>query len=543
MDVVAKVICSFLYLLYFIFVFIISFEIPHNNREILHKGGPNSPLPRTSSSKSLERKDKNSYRKLLSSKRQLFLQIQNLENILGRVTPEKMWDLATQFREVEILFIDFKTRTNSNISDSKAKAELLEEVDVRFKCCHDLYENAMRNGLGGDPDVENAEAELNAEDSCTPELQLIKMTQCSSKLSTASVENLQRKIELERQHAEISATRKRDLAKAKAAADAAEAAKAKAKVDAEAADAEARFRFKEARLEAEEKIFELSGSELSLLSSRGHHSNYRYPTEPKRVARKDNFNVKNSRTRGRKEAVTVQTPLPQQDTVNAAAASSNSVFEQYLERQGRNDFINLAAQIGYDKRNIAFVFYENQIRKLRSESPCDERKLEVLRASCCGQPREMVNLFLAPMKNMSTSQQIEKAIDHLRQRYGVSGGLTTEPQIIAIRNGSKVIFNATSLKSFHEDLNTLEVFAYTHDEVEKLSGQLLQDVANRLPGVLKRWYLDCLDQRGLNLNRPGFESLRNFVVRELNVMTSIMVKHFLKLTKRKSHLTREELVV
>ena len=229
----------------------------------------------------------------------------------------------------------------------------------------------------GDPDVENAEAELNSEDS-TPELQLIKMTQCSSKLSTTSVKNLQRKMDLKRQRAEISATRKRDLAKAEAAADAAEA---KAKADAEAADAEARFRFEEARFEAEEKILELSGSGLSISSSRGHHSNYRYTTEPKRVARKDNFNVKNSWTRGREEAVTVQIHRPQQDTVNAAAASCNSVFEQYLERQGRNDFNNLAAQIGYDGRNIAFVFYENQIRKLMSESPCDDRKLEVLRAS------------------------------------------------------------------------------------------------------------------------------------------------------------------
>ena len=64
----------------------------------------------------------------------------------------------------------------------------------------------MRDGFGDDPDVENAEAELTAEDS-TPELQLIKMTQYSSKLSTTSVKNLQRKIELERQRSEISATR------------------------------------------------------------------------------------------------------------------------------------------------------------------------------------------------------------------------------------------------------------------------------------------------------------------------------------------------
>ena len=157
-----------------------------------------------------------------------------------------------------------------------------------------------------------------------------------------------------------------------------------------------------------------------------------------------------------------------------------------MERQGRNEFINLAAQIGYDGRNMAFVFYENKFRKLMSESTCDERKLEALRASCSGQPREMVNLFLASIKNMSMSQRIEKAIDRLRQRYGASGGQSTEPQIIAIRNGPKVIFNSASLKSFNENLNTLEIFAYVHDEVDKLPGQLLLDVANRLPGVLKR---------------------------------------------------------
>ena len=81
------------------------------------------------------------------------------------------------------------------------------------------------------------------------------------------------------------------------------------------------------------------------------------------------------------------------------------------------------------------------------------------------------------------------------------------------------MFNTASLKSYNEDLNTSEVFAYAHDEVEKLSGQLLVDVANRLPGVLKRRYLDYLKKSGLDLNRPGFESLRKFVVEELSTMT------------------------
>ena len=129
---------------------------------------------------------------------------------------------------------------------------------------------------------------------------------------------------------------------------------------------------------------------------------------------------------------------------------------------------------------------------------------------------------------MSTSQRIEKALDRLRQRYGVSNGLTTEPKIIAIRNGPKVTFNVTSLKAFNDDLNTLEVFAYAHDEGEKLSGQLLLDTASRLPSVLKRRYLDYLAKMVLDLNHPGFDSLREFITHELSVMTSYYAQTFFK---------------
>ena len=108
------------------------------------------------------------------------------------------------------------------------------------------------------------------------------------------------------------------------------------------------------------------------------------------------------------------------------------------------------------------------------------------------------------------------------------GGLTFEPQIFSIRHGPKVVFTSASIKSFNKDLNTLEVFAYAHYEAEKLSGQLQLDVANRLPGVLKRCYLDYLSQRGLSLNNPGFESLRRFVVHELGVMTSDYAQTFFK---------------
>ena len=190
----------------------------------------------------------------------------------------------------------------------------------------------------------------------------------------------------------------------------------------------------------------------------------------------------------------------------------------YLDRQDRNEYITLASQIAYDGSNIAFVFYENQIRQLTQESPFEERKLEVLQASCVGQPREMVNLFCDPKKSMSTSERIEKALSRLRQRYGVTAGLTSEPKVKAVRYGPKVSYNSASLKMFNEDLNTLEVFAYAHDEPRKPSGQLLLDTVGCLPIILKCRYLDYLDKLGLDISQPGFESLRKFAVHEIAMM-------------------------
>ena len=106
--------------------------------------------------------------------------------------------------------------------------------------------------------------------------------------------------------------------------------------------------------------------------------------------------------------------------------------------------------------------------------------------------------------------------------------MTSEPKVKAIRNGTKVAFYSSSLKMFNEDLNTLEVFVYAHDEVHKLSGQLLLDSADRLPNLLKRRYLDFLDKKHLDMRHPGFESLRDFVVHEIDMMTSECAQAFFK---------------
>ena len=200
----------------------------------------------------------------------------------------------------------------------------------------------------------------------------------------------------------------------------------------------------------------------------------------------------------------------------------------YLDLQSRSKFVDFAFQIGCDGKNMTFVFYENQIRKLMDENPCNESIPEVLRASCVDQLREIVNLFLAPMKNMSTSQRIEKTLDRLQQRYGVSNGLTTEPKVIAIRNGPKVTFNVVSLKTFNDDLKILKIFAYAYDEVEKPLGKLLLDTAGRLPSVFTQRCLDYLAKMGLDLNHPGFDSLRELVAFELSVMTSDYARTFFK---------------
>ena len=164
------------------------------------------------------------------------------------------------------------------------------------------------------------------------------------------------------------------------------------------------------------------------------------------------------------------------------------------------------------------------------ESSYDERRLEVLKASCIGQLREMVNLSFAPMRNMNTFKGIERALDRLRQRYGVFGGLTSEPKIAKIRTGPTVAMSVDSLKAFNEGLNTFEVYAHAHDELDKLLGQLMSDTANGLPWALKRTYLDYLNKEGFSLNQLGFESLREFVVHELNLMTSDYAQSFFYLT-------------
>ena len=52
--------------------------------------------------------------------------------------------------------------------------------------------------------------------------------------------------------------------------------------------------------------------------------------------------------------------LENENAMLSSQENDESIFKIYLDRQGRNEFVNLFSQIGYDDKNV----YENQIRKL-----------------------------------------------------------------------------------------------------------------------------------------------------------------------------------
>ena len=96
--------------------------------------------------------------------------------------------------------------------------------------------------------------------------------------------------------------------------------------------------------------------------------------------------------------------------------SESAIRQTYLDRQGRNEYVNLASHIVYNGTNLAFVFYKNQIWHLIDESPYPEGCFEVLGAFCVGQPRAMIKLIFAPMRTLATYQRIEKALARFRER-------------------------------------------------------------------------------------------------------------------------------
>ena len=277
------------------------------------------------------------------------------------------------------------------------------------------------------------------------------------KTSSSSRSSAARRIELKCKRASLLAIR--DLEKSKAEAE--------AKVKETEAEAEAKFRIEEAKLAAEERFIALSAPGLSEAGSR--RSAFKVVEREKISAscpQERNFEqyiqVDKKTVRARPEA-SIPKPLynpsgpvetkffvnpghpnfikwrePRGRHINDVDATSwfahfrpertnsdyvagdsrilnDHVFQTYLDRQNRKEYINLASQMSFNGDNIAFVFFKNQIQKLMNQCPISERRLEVLRAAYVGQPCEMVNLFFGPMRGLSTSERVEKALERLKK--------------------------------------------------------------------------------------------------------------------------------
>ena len=77
--------------------------------------------------------------------------------------------------------------------------------------------------------------------------------------------------------------------------------------------------------------------------------------------------------------------------------------------------------------------------------------MEVLRASCQGVPREIVNQLNYRMDGITETQRVEKALTRLRERYGATNGFMSEKRILEICQGPKIqSWTVASLKDFKD---------------------------------------------------------------------------------------------
>ena len=460
-------------------------------------------------------------RKLLTTRRQLLVKIKSLKKALKFCkTCNNFSELMTKTVGLCESYDKYKKALN-DIDDDKWLTELTDGIFDKYEECMKLFSDVESRfaTVACDKDsadlksVSNSEFELSHSSTFT--------SKNTSTLSDKTITS--RQTEIKRKRTELQVNHELMAARIKA----------REQAQIEEAEALARLKRDEAALEAEEQLLAQSERSSCSASSSGlqfsglrqyksqssdKRSNAKEVpnlrkmsvndgvTEPKRVFQqtKNLYDFQNDSKLVPSSENAFQEKLANVGARNQQCYSSvarmpnmtaqpamvmnhePTIMQTYLERQGRNEYVNLASQIAYNGTNLAFVFYKNQIRRRMDESSYPERRFEVLRASCVGQPREIINLFFAPMKSLSTLQRIEKALDRLRQGYGVPSGLTSEPKIIEIRNGSKVTLNSTSLN------------------------------------------LDYLTKIGSDVNRPKFDTLRKFVAGEQRVSTSDYAQTFFK---------------
>ena len=209
------------------------------------------------------------YRKLLSQKRRLVVELKQLCDKLRCAQKLESDTLLSEFDQIQINYIEFKDNLD-RLKDSELVSELLDWIADLYERCCGLNED-MKSTFFNDP-KEGGGDELNPSDSAS------QIECCSS----TSSQFYARQIELKCKRSEMEARRELELAKTKAEAAKAEAEAAKAEAKAEAAKAEAkaeaakaeakaaetraRFQIEQAKLEDEEQLLALSERGFSTAS-------------------------------------------------------------------------------------------------------------------------------------------------------------------------------------------------------------------------------------------------------------------------------------
>ena len=381
------------------------------------------------------------YRKLLSQKRRLVVELEQLWDKLRCAQKLECDTLLSEFDQIQTNYNEFKDNLD-RLNDSELVSELIDGIADLYERCCGLNEE-MKSIFFNDP-KEGGVDELDPSDSAS------QIECCSS----ASSQFCARQIELKCKRSEMEARRELELAKTKT------------KAEAKAAETRARFKIEQAKLEAEEQLLALS--ERGSLIASGSYKSKSKSISSQRVCR--NFNVSAKQC---SKSITIDSPsevgfslhdkqstnlalgplldidekgptsakdgqvvkepirkyklnqsakpfllsafvtqnndvkfndvgfyeavdaplqsvestsnlkaekfLPMvkssalshstlvpksENAMHPAQKNDDSIFKAYLDWQGRNEYVNLASQIGYDGKNIAFVFYENQICKL-----------------------------------------------------------------------------------------------------------------------------------------------------------------------------------
>ena len=137
------------------------------------------------------------YRKLLTAKIVLVVNLKCLKNELEWAKGNDLDDLATEFQEIKKSFADYKTRVNDNICDAEIKAQLFSGVEDLFNWCMQSQNNIVSDALCNPFKDCPPETDLGLENSVS------QVASCQGTLSSTSSKLLARQIDLDRRRAEL----------------------------------------------------------------------------------------------------------------------------------------------------------------------------------------------------------------------------------------------------------------------------------------------------------------------------------------------------